>query len=149
MTAKMMSQEERAAKVAALKPAWAKDYILQLEDLTRKLADQLRNAQAQGAADLEPDGEVSEARDRIADRPPVYPEGTSQPDGREAPIQVVDGSAGMEPVIDLAETSEVRFAGFFQVHATSRDGGVLLVVEGEGPLALIPVDPGTVVIRKA
>lgn len=51
-----MTPEERAAKVGALKPAWAKDYIRQLEDLTRALHAQLTETQQRLRDAYEPEG---------------------------------------------------------------------------------------------
>jgi chemotaxis regulatin CheY-phosphate phosphatase CheZ len=143
-----MTPEERAAKVEALKPAWAKDYILQLESLTRTLHAQLTEAKRQDAADLELAREISGARDRVAAQ--VIP-GIAPPSGEYATARVLDGRANMEPVADLAEGAEVLFAGFYQVHYGDHEttaGARVLVIEGSNSLIVRPVSQTTVIIAR-
>jgi hypothetical protein len=191
-----MTPADREAKVEALKPAWAKDYIRQLEALTRDLAVRIQDAfgvngqstaapglelspeatavawraldMMDGAAFSEGDDEVIQqvaahfgaqlpARpDEVAPvppRPPAYPEGIAPPGDGYADIRILDGSADMEPVADLTYRAEIRYGDFFQVHLTALSGdeagSKVLVIEGEGELAVSPVDPATIIIRRA
>ena len=203
-TLSAMTPEELEAKVAALKPAWALDYIRQLEALTRTLHAQLTEtqeklaaAQAQGAEDLNLAREISGARDRLADAAAdlhEHPEGThahpytrpdhdhiiaegriaeapedaydpSDPDGPPRPVpagllpphgeyvtaRVLDGRNGMEPLADLPEGAEVRFADFYQVrygdHETTGDAR-MLIVETDTPLVVRPAGQTTVLIAR-
>ena len=143
-----MTPEERAAKVEALSPAWAREYILQLESLTRTLHAQLQAAQAQGANDLTLAGEISGARDRLAAQ--VIP-GITAPNGEYATIRVLDGRANMEPLADLPEGAEIRFAGFYQVrygdHETTA-GARVLVVETDAAMIIRPVSQTETIIAR-
>lgn len=159
-----MTPDEREAKVAALKPQWAQDYIRQLEALTRTLHQQLTEARAQDAADLNLAREISGARDRLADGRSDQSEDPDDEEsvpsiapwldpvtGQYAVMTVLDGASGMAPLGSLPATAEIRVAGFYQVHYSDREitaGTQVLIVEGDGPLAVRPVDPGTVIIAR-
>ena len=141
-----MTPDERAAKVGTLSPAWAKDYILQLESLTRTLHAQLQAAQAQGAGDLELAGEISGARDRLAAQ--VIP-GITPPSGDWTVIRVLDGAANMEPLADLPHKAEIRFVDSYQVHYGYHEttGGTrVLIVETDNAMQVRPVSPTEVLI---
>jgi hypothetical protein len=211
-----MTPEERAAKVGALKPEWARTYIRQLEGITRHLAAQLAAAQAQGAGDPALAAQVAApfyaqfgawAR-TTAPVPPGIPDarkafpgipdpilaacfrqlsqdtpgllladnalpgpapgwippgqagnpesaawlaGITPPSGEYATIRVLDGRAGMEPVADLAEGAEIRFADFYQVHYGNHEttGGTrVLIVETDDSLVIRPVNQNTVIIAR-
>jgi hypothetical protein len=159
-----MTPEDLEAKVEALTPAWAKDYIRQLEGLTRTLHAQLQAALAQDQVDLSLAGEISDARDGLAAKLPAQPEtapegtqitwpaGIRAPNGEYATARVLDGAANMEPLADLAEAAEVRFADFYQVHygAHETSGGArALIVETDQPMTIRPVGWGAVIISRA
>lgn len=146
-SASAMTPEEREAKVAALRPQWAQDYIRQLEALTRTLHQQLTEAREQGAGDLALAHEISGARDRLA----ALPDGIKAPEGEYATARVLDGRANMEPVADLPEGAEVRWVDFFQVRYGDHEataGARALVVAGDGPLVVRPVDQDTIIIAR-
>lgn len=204
-----MTPEDRAAKVAALSPAWAREYIGQLEDLTRALHAQLTEARRQGAEDLNLAREISGARDRLvtSDQTPARAEctlhqplpvagcaacetmslaewqdrytrhsgqqadtqlagpdgsvistsvwtgaGITPPDGEYATARVLDGRANMEPLADLPEGAEIRFADFYQVHYGSSEGtgdARVLVVETDQPMIMQPMAPYRIIITRA
>lgn len=73
------------------------------------------------------------------------------PAGEYATVRVVDGQANMEPVADLPDKAEIRFADFYQVHYGGHEttGGMrLLVVEADGPIQVRPVNQATVLIAR-
>lgn len=154
-----MTPEQIEEKVEALSPAWARDYIRRLEGLTRALATQLQAAQPaiDFATSYDPqpsNGQAAEAGTFSNGVAPVLPSvwtpaGITPPDGEYATIRVLDGQANMEPVADLPDRAEIRFADFYQVHYGGHEttGGMrLLVIEGDGPIDIKPVSQTTVLI---
>lgn len=85
-------------------------------------------------------------------QPSVWtPAGITPPDGEYATVRVVDGAANMEPVADLPDRAEIRFADFYQAHYGSHEstGGMrLLVIEADGPIQVRPVSQATVLIAR-
>lgn len=150
MTAKMTPQE-MSAKAAELKPAWARDYIRQLEALTRDLGRRLQeayggNGQAPSTAMAADDAETEPAPPEI-----TWPDGITPPGEGYAVIRVLDGTANMEPVADLPDHAEIVFGGFFQAHFGDHEltaGARVLIIEGDGPLVIRSVDPGTIIIAR-
>jgi hypothetical protein len=147
-----MTPEERAAKVGALKPEWAKTYIRQLEGITRHLAAQLAAAQqaVTGVTEIA-DHARDELRQRDSESAPGLP-GITPPSGEYATIRVLDGRANMKPVADLPEGAEIRFADFYQVHYGSGEGAGgarVLVVETDQPMVVQPMAPYRIIITRA
>lgn len=155
-----MTPEQIEEKVEALSPAWARDYIRRLEGLTRALATQLQAAQPaiDFAASYDPQHANGQADpDMLEDlssqtRPSVWtPAGITPPDGEYATVRVLDGQANMEPVADLPDRAEIRFADFYQVSYGDHEstGGMrVLVIQGDGPIQVRPVDQATVLIAR-
>lgn len=156
-----MTPDEREAKVAALKPQWAQDYIRQLEALTRTLHTQLTEAQDRLREAYGPDktgwqppeGKTSSDRSENPDDEESVPSipWLDPVTGQYATMTVLDGAASMAPLGSLPAMAEIRVAGFYQVHYSDHEitaGTQVLIVEGDGPLAVRPVDPGTVIIAR-
>lgn len=141
-----MKPEELAAKVDALSPVWAKDYIRRLERLVRSLASQVGpGSPAQPEEPAAPTAQTPAGSVWI-------PAGITPPDGDYATIRVLDGTANMEPVADLSDRHEVRFTDFYQVLYGAHEitGGMrVLVIEGDQPIVIHPAGPNTVLISRA
>jgi hypothetical protein len=77
--------------------------------------------------------------------------GVTPPSGEYAIVRVVDGAANMDPIADLSDRAEVRFADFYQVHYGGHEttGGMrLLIVQGDGPVVIHPIGQDTVLISR-
>lgn len=145
-----MTPAEMSAKAAELKPAWARDYIRQLEELTRDLAGRLRDANGQPAeakaadepasrdlaavAELHehPEGTHSHPHTRpdhdhvivngeIREAGPGHIPGITPPGGEYAVVRVLDGAASMKPLADLPDRAEIRFSDYYQVRFGDHD----------------------------
>jgi hypothetical protein len=83
---------------------------------------------------------------------PSLPPGITPPQGEYATIRVLDGRAGMEPLADLPEGAEIRFADFYQARygSTPDTGGAqVLTVETSAPMRIQPVAPYIIEITRA
>lgn len=141
-----MKPEELAAKVDALSPVWAKDYIRRLERLVRNLASQVGpGSPAQPEEPAEPSAQAPA-------EPSVWtPAGITPPNGDYATLRVLDGAADMTPLADLPDRAEIRFTDFYQVHygAHESTGGMrVLVIEGDDKIVIHPISQYTVLISR-
>ena len=131
-----MTPEERAAKVDALKPAWAKDYIRQLESLTRTLHAQLRAAQAQAVTGEDASQYQDRGLPQDWDNPP-YEYQVTAPARAECTLHQplpVPGCAACE-TLSLAEWKD-RYARHSQQRADTQ------LVQPDGSVVSTSVIPG-------
>jgi hypothetical protein len=142
-----MDEAEREAKVAALKPAWAQEYIRKLEGEAAGHAEYIGRLE-RVAVDLH--RQIASLGGGQAPPAPRVP-GMAPPEGEFAVVRVLDGAANMEPIGDLPDRAEIRFTDFYQVHYGSHEitGGMrVLVIEGDGPIQIRSVSPSVILVAR-